>query len=105
MQESMSSHSFHLTLPDDFDDYEWLTKGYFIGAVLEFRGTSYPINFYSPQRLLQDIKSELQDTGVFLEQNMVVVREIRRQEMLAAIGEIVSSGRVNTLVALPISAG
>jgi len=101
MQETMKQDNFRLTLPVDFDEYDWHVKGYFIGANLEFGNVTYRINLYSPERLLQDIQAELQNSGVFVEQNIVVVRELRRKTVLDSVRAMVESGRIQALIGIP----
>ena len=70
--------SYELSLPEDFDDYEWEveSKGWFNGAVLTYQHKQYKLNFYDPTRLAQEIADELSDHNVFLEDNMLVLRKV-----------------------------
>ena len=74
---------FALLLPPEFDDYEWeaTAKGWFSGAVITDGRTSYPINFYDPVRLTQEVGSALESDGVFVEENVVVVNSVTRAEI------------------------
>ena len=94
----MSDH--RMTFPDDFDDYAWEVeaKGWFSGAILSVAGKNYALNFYDPARLDQAIEAELQRGSAFCEPNLIVVKAVTRSEMEGAVGEIVRSGQVRSLL-------
>jgi hypothetical protein len=90
------SEKSELRLPD-FDDAPWHDKGYF-RAQLIYMGQTYTLTFYDPGRLAQDIEAELETTGFFFEENLVIVREITREILESTARELVETGQVNQLV-------
>lgn len=90
---------YELSLPDDFDDYEWEleSKGWFDQAVMICDGNKYKLSFYDPVRLAQDIEYELSSVGAFFEENVVVIRTVDRASMEKAVEYLASSGGYKTL--------
>jgi len=87
-----------LRLPSDFDDYLSDAKGYFRGAQLTYKGQVYVLTFYDPVRLAQEIEADLERSGFFFEENMIVVREVSRQLLEDAVKKLVATGQVNQLL-------
>ncbi len=90
-----------LRLPDDFDDGLWDAKGYFRGAELVHMGRIYALTFYDPVRLAQDIEADLENSGLFFEENLVVVRTVNRRSLEVAVNKLVGTGRVHQLLGCP----
>ena len=88
-----------LWLPDDFDSYAWEveSKGCFFEAVLFVNNQRYQISFYDPIRLIQEIKDDIDCTGVFLERNLVVVRSVTRANMQEAVDILMNSDQHSNL--------
>ena len=89
-----------LELPEDFDDYAWEveSKGWFGDARVRLGSRSYQVTFYDPTRLAQELDDELKGAAVFIERNLLVVRRVDREHMLAAIGELAQAERYSELV-------
>ena len=89
-----------LWLPDDFDSYAWEveSKGCFFEAILFVNNQTYQISFYDPIRLIQEIKDDIDCTGVFFERNLVVVRSVTRTNMQEAVDMLINSSRHSYLV-------
>ena len=94
LKEAMNVSGHLLHLPEDFDAYEWEVeaKGWFPDARLSAFGKEYPLNFYDPVRLAQEIASEHERSAVFCEPNLVVVKKVTRSGMEEAAQELVRSG-------------
>jgi hypothetical protein len=92
---------YSLVFPEGFDDYAWEveSKGWFGEARLTSMGRSYRIIFYEPVRLAQEIEDELKRGKPFLEQNLVVVPSVTRQNMETAVEYLVQYGQLSLLVA------
>lgn len=88
-----------LVLPEDFDDYAWEieAKGVFWDVRLRYEGREFPLTFYEPQRLAQDVADQLQDNAFFFEQNLVIIRKVTREAMELAAQELVSAHRIEGL--------
>lgn len=88
-----------LVLPEDFDDYAWEVeaKGVFWEVRLRYDGLEYPLTFYEPVRLAQDISDQLKASPVFFEQNLMVVPKVTREAMELAVRELVGGQGVNQL--------
>ena len=86
---------FTFVLPADFEDYAWEAevKGYFSGAIITVGGTRYPLNFYDPVRLKQEIESELERGAPFFEPNLVIVRSVTKFNMQQAEEVLAQSGQ------------
>lgn len=92
-----------LRFPDNFDDHAWEVeaKGWFSGASLIVAGKVYPLNFYDPVRLSQEITSEHSRGFAFHEPNLVVVPAVTRRAMEDAAQRLID--HVGTLVAATVS--
>jgi hypothetical protein len=83
---------FHF--PPDFDhqaEYEMTPKGYLCGGEVELAdGRRFPVTFFDPVRLTQDLE-EMGRHGeaVFIEPALVVIPEVTRERILRAIPELV----------------
>jgi hypothetical protein len=88
-----------LVLPEDFDDYAWEieSKGVFWDVRLRYEGREYPLTFYEPQRLAQDVQDQLEERPIFFERNIVVVRKVTRAAMDVAAKELVRGRRIGEL--------
>ena len=93
----MSKYSFEL--PSDFSEYEWVVdaKGWCSGSRLVVAGKRYPLTFYDPVRLSQEIENKLEDGDFFFEPNLVIVKQVTRANMERAVDELVQSGQVGLL--------
>lgn len=87
---------YELKFPDWYDDLAWEheSKGWLEDVVVTCNGVSYRLAFYSPTRLRQDIECELHDSIVFFEPNLVVVPDVNRQCIEAAIDLLVRTGEI-----------
>jgi hypothetical protein len=96
----MNSNSL-LIFPEDFDDYAWQleSKGWFSGATLDYQGRRYPLSFFDPVRLAQDIERVLQAGETFCEPNLVVIPTVTRENMEKAAAWLVASSNLQSLVA------
>jgi hypothetical protein len=87
-----------LRLPADFDDlWEVNAKGW-LPAELVYLGRTYAVTFYDPVRLAQTIEDDLERSGFFLEENLIVVRTINRQLLEDAVGKLVETGEIHRLI-------
>jgi hypothetical protein len=88
-----------LVLPEDFDDYAWEieSKGVFWDVRLRYGGREYPLTFYEPQRLAQDVADQLEERPIFFERNIVVVRKVTKAAMDLAAQELVRERRIGEL--------
>jgi len=90
-----------LDFPGDYDECasEVESKGWFGEARLRLLGKQYRLNFYDPERLRQEIASELQRGNFYFEPNLVVVPSLTRQNMEHAVRLLIESGTVSSLIA------
>src|SRR5438067_1813400 len=88
-----------LVLPEDFDDYAWdvESKGVFWDVRMRYGGREYQLTFYEPQRLIQDMADQLEESPLFFERNLVVVRKVTREAMELAVEELVRERRIDGL--------
>jgi hypothetical protein len=82
--------SAKLLLREPFDErtaWEVSSKGWYNGATVELPdGSRYPVFFYDPVRLAQDLQAEVSlDRPCLAEPAMVVVPEITEAAMRAAV--------------------
>jgi hypothetical protein len=94
---STATTPFTIHYPDDFDtrdEYEMPLKGYFSGVVVELAdGTSYPLFFYDPVRLRQDLEAAPKSGRSYLaEPNMVVIPEVTPEAIRQAVAGLVRDG-------------
>lgn len=93
-------NDYDLTLPEDFDEYEWevTAKGCFSEAFLMVSGTSYRLNFYDPIRLQQEIEDALESGVMFYEPNLLVIKAVVKAKINDAVELLVRSGQVRLLL-------
>lgn len=76
-----------LILPDDFDDYagEVERKGWFAHATVLKNGIRQDVTFYDPVRLQQDVELELTSGPVELDEPIIVVEAVTKENMEKAV--------------------
>ena len=84
--------TFHY--PADFDEraeFEMTPKGYLCGGSVELRdGRRYPVTFYDPVRLAQDVEaSGSYGVPMLAEPGLVVIPEVTREVIERAIPELI----------------
>lgn len=85
----MTEHA-ELILPPDFEDDEanfLRDKGWYSRAAVLWRGVTYPITFYDPVRLAQDVALSVESRGFFVEENILVISEVTRAHMERVVRE------------------
>src|SRR6266545_3044392 len=89
-----------IEFPEGFNDFAWEveSKGWLQGAIVVIAGRRYRVIFYDPTRLAQDIESELEESAVFLERNLIVVSSLTRAHMEAAIEVVARTGRYMDMI-------
>ncbi|MBP6632801.1 MAG: hypothetical protein KBG28_17695 [Kofleriaceae bacterium] len=108
MQRDPTPMAWSIEYPTDFDDYLWFErscKGWFkLPVTLGDR--RYEVCFYDPTRLGQDIAAEFEGGSLFFcERNVIVVPEVTRANMDAAIGAMAATGQHTLLVPVAAPAG
>jgi hypothetical protein len=86
--------SCRVHFPEDYDERgEWEVerKGWLQGVQVEMpNGLVFPLFFYDPVRLAQDLEAdERQGRSVMAEPGMVVIQEVTRSRILQAVEELV----------------
>jgi len=75
------------------DEEEARVRGYYGEAVVQSGGQRYSIAFYDPIRLQQTIDDDIRlGRPCFAEPGLVVVPEVTREAMEAAVRELVTEG-------------
>jgi hypothetical protein len=92
---------YSLIFPDDFDDYvpELADKGWFALARLVVAEHRYPLIFYDPFRLQQEMNDELERRSFFFEPNLLVIPSVTRENMQQAVDDLMRSGGLSGLSA------
>ncbi|MER7213094.1 hypothetical protein ABT340_39030 [Streptosporangium sp. NPDC000239] len=82
---------FTMRWPDHFDEYAPVieAKGWFGDVLVEWNGRIYRPVFYEPVRLAQEISDELARGSAFREPNLIVIDQVTRAHMEAAITALV----------------
>lgn len=91
---SLTTATFTFHFPEEFDDraeYEMALKGHLGYSEVELPGGSrYPVFFFDPIRLRQELESVTrQGRSVVAEPGMVVIPEVTRENILRAVEELV----------------
>jgi len=74
---------------DERGEWEAETKGWLQGVQVEFpKGQLYPLFFYDPVRLAQDLEAE-DAMGVVAEPGMVVIAELTRSNIVRAVEKLI----------------
>jgi hypothetical protein len=84
--------TFHFPL--DFDDraeYEMALKGHLCGGEVEFRdGRRFPVTFFDPVRLAQDLETmSRQGEPAFIQPALVVVPEVTSEVIVKTLSALV----------------
>ena len=92
MVTRLDSYSIHF--PEDYDERgEWEVerKGWLQGVEVELAGEGrFPLFFYDPVRLAQDLEADgKQGRGALAEPGLVVIAEVTRASILSAVEELV----------------
>jgi hypothetical protein len=95
-----------LELPAWFDEqsaYETPHRGYLDGAVVRLAdGSRYPVTFYDPVRLGQDLEVEAACGRPYIaERNLIVLPEVTVEAMRAAVEALARQGYFQHLKPLP----
>lgn len=92
--------NYELVLPEYFQDYayEYEAKGWFSHVRLHYMGRQFPLSFYDPIRLMQEIEGELRRSPVFTEPNLLVVASITEAAMREAVEYAIATGFVEMFV-------
>ncbi len=99
-------HSPKLVFKRPFDEaaaYEAEARGYLAYAAVELNdGTRYPVVFYDPVRLQQDLEVEAGEGRAFIaEPGMIVIPEVTLDRMQDAIGRLFQCGFFDVLRSEP----
>ena len=88
---------------DEAAAYEAEARGYLAYAVVELsNGTRYPVVFYDPVRLQQDLEVEVGEGRAFIaEPGMIVVPEVTIARMQDAIERLSQNGFFDSLKGAP----
>jgi hypothetical protein len=88
---------------DEAAAYEAEARGYLSYAVVELsNGTRYPVVFYDPVRLQQDLEVEIGEGRAFIaEPGMIVVPEVTLARMQDAIDRLFQNGFFDSLRSEP----
>lgn len=85
--------SYSVRFPEDYDERgEWDVerKGWLQGVEVELAGERFPLFFYDPVRLAQDLEADgKHGRTVLAEPGLVVVAEVTRAAILRAVEELV----------------
>lgn len=83
-----------LEFPEGFDDFAWEAeaKGWLPGVRVRVGDRAYTLTFYDPVRLAQDLEEALEQRVVFAERNLLVLKEVTRANIVAAVAEIAANG-------------
>lgn len=93
-----SGIEFELRLPDEFEDALWTSKGYCPDVELVVGRSTYRLMFYDPVRLSQDATDEIKSGDFFFEKNLIVVKQVDRRSLEAAVRWLVETGQLKSLV-------
>ncbi len=90
---TLTNATFHF--PPDFDEraeWEMSSKGYLTGGAVELAdGRRYPVTFYDPLRLAQDVEaSGSYGVPMVAEAGLVVVPEVTRETIERTIPELIA---------------
>jgi hypothetical protein len=86
--------AYELHFPDYLDGYEVETeaKGYLVGVRVSVGEAVYELTVYDDVRLAQEIGDELRTSGHFAVANLLVVGEVTRAEISAAVERLAEAG-------------
>ncbi len=93
---------YEFVLPEDFQDYayEVEAKGWFSRACVQYMGRQFPLSFYDPVRLSQQVEDELEKSPVFTEPNLLVVPSVTEAAMRKAVDHAVAAGLLRTFISM-----
>jgi hypothetical protein len=94
---SLTTASFQIRFPADYDaqsGFETPMRGYLSGVLVELEnGLRYPVFFYDPIRLRQDIEAESALGRPYLaEPGMIILPEVTTDAIRQAVAGLVQDG-------------
>jgi hypothetical protein len=93
---TLTTATFTFHFPPDFDDraeFEMPSKGYLTGGEVEVAGERYPVTFFDPVRLAQDLElSAGHGAAVVAEPGLVVIPEVTPEAIQSAVEELIRQG-------------
>jgi hypothetical protein len=91
---------FFIEYPEGYDGFAWEheVKGWIGGIVLFYDGKKFKLNFYSPERLAQEVSDELDASAVFYEPNLLVIPEVNARQIEIAVHHLIKTGGVRSLI-------
>src|SRR5579884_353129 len=100
------TNGFTIHFPDWFDEraeWEAESKGWLSGVTVELAdGARYPVFFYDPVRLSQDLEADAsQGRPYAAEPGMIVLRQVTRAAIGEAVDHLVRAGFFDHLRPLP----
>ena len=91
---------YEFQFPDDYDSEAPIieAKGWMIGTLIVAPGTRYTHCFCCPVRLGQDVEAEFELQPCFTQRNLVVVPEVTKSCVLAAVEWLVKGSSLSDFV-------
>jgi hypothetical protein len=88
---------YEVEYPVDLDEYQWETeaKGWLPGVVVRSGSRHWTLTAYDPIRLSQDIAAELRTSPYVALPNVLVVPQVTRDAITAAVAELAASDFAN----------
>ena len=91
------SAPYEVEYPVDLDDYGWEieAKGWLPGVVVRSGSRQWTLTAYDPIRLSQDIAADLRSSPYVALLNVLVVPQVTRDAIAAAVAELATSDFAN----------
>lgn len=94
---STLAEGFTVIFPEDYDarsEYETPFRGYLEGVVVQLEdGSRYPLAFFDPVRLRQDLEAEVKwGKSCLAEVNLIVLPEVTTAAIRKAVAELFQEG-------------
>ena len=87
--------TYEIEFPHAFDDYDWFeieVKGWLAGVRVVLTDRTIELTIYDRTRLRQTIDDEVEQLGFFLQNRLLVVKAVNREEITAAVAKLADDG-------------
>ncbi|MFF3432006.1 hypothetical protein [Streptomyces sp. NPDC002602] len=96
----MFKSKYQIVFPEGLDEFDWSeieNKGWIDGVRISWSGKSWTLSFFDENRLPQAVAIDIDRMGYFSARNVIVVRQVARDEIRRAVSAMADRGFADLL--------